>query len=137
MSVLSTPTHKFTHSRQKTNFSLPSIDAVTVSIHPIPASGAVLTLGSGAHANFGPSGPTYVDFVSYGGTNGDRYNPSGCNVTSAHSQIQCNAAVGVGKDLVFQVRIGGQTSLKFVSALRYERPTITSIVITNGNKTIL
>ena len=59
--------------------------------------------------NFGPTFPVYKLVVTYGKT-GVEYTAAGCHVTVAHYEIQCLTVPGVGQNLVWVVRLEGQSS---------------------------
>jgi hypothetical protein len=87
-------------------------------IEAADTSGGQLVVISGAY--FGALGNTDIDAVTYG-TEGRTYSAQGCTVVanspSTESVMFCTTAPGVGRDLRFIVKVGGQESAFTVSTL--------------------
>ena len=126
-------------------------DTVTIS-YLAPAITAVATPDDLATAgatpftvtgtNFGPTG-TSIDSLAYGpAATGIRFKAVDCEVTIAHSQLSCKAAVGVGHSLVFRLTIARLSSPDFASAATYAAPAVTlidgaTLMATQGGETVV
>ncbi len=58
---------------------------------------------------------TFLNTVTYGGSSGTKYTAVACAVTVDHTEITCNTAPGVGRNLAWVVEVGKQYSPRSTS----------------------
>jgi len=108
----------------------PTVSDVTMA-SPISTLGGTMFTIIGA--NLGPKDALICPIVTYTSTSGGApYTATNCTGSASppHTQLICTSAVGVGKNFVFRVTVGGQTAPDLGTVHRYAAPSISTITAT-------
>lgn len=103
------------------SYAAPEISGVLVSSGDgFPTTGGATVRLTGA--NFGPTATFNVISAFYGA--GDAYEAVDCDVSVAHTTVECTSVEGIGKLHAWRILVGGQYSGSSISTTTYEPPSI-------------
>ena len=116
-------------STNTTSFAAPALSGVTFANFSTAGGDTITLRGS----NFGPIHADNVITASYHNTalqkiGGEDYAATSCDVSVAHTQIECTSVAGAGYDQKWTVNVGGQASVPNEDAMTsYDAPEVTAI----------